>query len=168
MQFASASRLCRKYDTFTPVGMQDATEADGTVARTPLFPSDKKRSSSLPNDTLYSLQLNGSHTNAASGNGRGEGGVLNETGVTLDWVLSCTPIRTVVVPTTESPRSGNDIFVEEMIQPAEVSVFANFATGRPSWSGWTNATIKFNLRIMRNCATIEPCNNQKAVAGSLF
>jgi hypothetical protein len=148
--------------------MQDATELDGTVARTPLFPSDEKDSSSFPNDTLYSLQLNGSQTNAARGSGLGEGGVRNETTLTFDSVLSCTPIKTVVVPMIESPRSGNDVFVEEMTHPDEVSVFTNFATERPSWSGWTNATIKLDRQIMRNCATIEPCNDQKAVTGLLF
>jgi hypothetical protein len=148
--------------------MQDATELDGTVAHTPLFPSNKKDSSSFPNDTLYSLPLNGSQTNAARGSGLGEGGVRNETASTFDSVLSCTPIKTVAVPTIKLPRSGNDIFVEEMTQPNEVSVFIDFATERPSWSRWTNATIKFNRQIMRNCATIEPCNDQKAVAGSLF
>ncbi len=124
--------------------MQDATELDGTVARTPLFPSDKKDSLSFPNDMLYSLQLNGSQTNAARGSGLGEGGVCNKTASTFDSVLSCTPIKTVAVLAIESPRSGNNIFVEEMTQLDEVSVFINFATERPSWSGWTNATIKFS------------------------
>jgi hypothetical protein len=67
-----------------PDGMQDATKLDGTVAGTPLFPSNEKDSLSFPNDTLYSLQLNGSQTNAARGSGRGEGGVLNETASTFD------------------------------------------------------------------------------------
>jgi hypothetical protein len=84
IQSVSSSRLCKKYNTLTPGGMQDAAELDGTVARTPLFPSDEKDSSSFPNATLYSLQLNGSQTNAARGSGRGEGGVRNDTASTVD------------------------------------------------------------------------------------
>ncbi len=84
----SALRLCKKYSTFKPVGMHDATKLDGVVAHIPLFLSDVNNLLSFANNTLYSLQLNGSHTNAARGSGRGAGGVRNETASTLDCVLS--------------------------------------------------------------------------------
>ena len=77
-----------KYSTFKLVGMHDVTELDGVVAHIPLFPSDVNNLSSFANDMLYSLQLKGSHTNAARGRGSGTGGVRNETASTLDCVLS--------------------------------------------------------------------------------
>ena len=106
--------------------------------------------------------------NAARGSGRGDGGVRNERASTFDWVLSWMPTKMFIVPITESPKSENEIFVDEMTQPDKVSVLTNFETEWPSWSGWTNATNKFNRQIMRNCATIEAWIDQKAVAGSLF
>ena len=68
----------------------------------------------------------------------------------------------------ESPRSGNEMFVDEITHLDDLTVVMNFETMRPSWSGWTNAMNKFNLLMIWNCATIEAWIDQKAVAGSLF
>ncbi len=59
--------------------------------------------SSRAKDSPYCFLLNGCHTKAANGSGREEGGVRNNSALTFDWVLVCTPTMIVAVLMTESP-----------------------------------------------------------------
>jgi hypothetical protein len=123
--------------------------------------------SSLAKDMLYSCLLNGCQTKAARGSGMGDGRILNRIGLTFDWVLSCTPTINIAVPVMESPKSGKKHFVLESTQPEDLSWKLKLELGWPSWSGWMNATNKFNCRIIQIYAAIDAWMAQNAEVGSL-
>jgi hypothetical protein len=67
----------------------------------------------------------------------------------------------------ELPKSEKKHFVVERTQPEGLSWEINLETGRPSWSGWTNATNKFKRRIIQSCTTIDAWMAQNAEVGLL-
>jgi hypothetical protein len=122
----------------------------------------------LAKDTLYSCLLNGCQTKAVRGSGLGDGRIQNRTGLTFDRVLSCTPTINNAIPVMESPKSGKKHFVVESTQPEDLSWEPNLETGQPSWSGWMNATNKFNCHIIQSCTTIDVWMAQNAEVSLLI
>ena len=71
-------------------------------------------------------------------------------------------------PATESPKDGYQIGVLESNHPSVRSFTAKpVETARLSWSGWTKATTIERERIRRSWVTINACNSQNLLVGSL-
>ena len=71
-------------------------------------------------------------------------------------------------PAMESPKDGYKIGVLESNHPSVRSFAAKpVETARLSWSGWTKATTIEIDRIRRSWVTMDACNSQNLLVGSL-
>ena len=81
-----------------------------------------KSSSSIANETEYSVQLNGSQRDNPRGLGMDGGGDFSWSGSTVGAHDVCIPIRTWHDPDIVSLWVGNEVLVDVRHQPADLSV----------------------------------------------
>ena len=80
-----------------------------------------KSSSSIANETEYSVRLNGSQRDNPSGLGMDGGGDFSWSGSTVGAHDVCSPIRIRHDPDIVSPWVGNEVSVNDRHQPADLS-----------------------------------------------
>ena len=124
-------------------------------------------SSSIANETEYSVRLNGSQRDNPRGLGTAGGGDFSCSGSTVGAQDVCIPIRIRHDPDIVSPWVGNEVAVDDIHQPADLSALENDLTHFPSWSVITIATMTCKERRARSSATMDVCNCQKCEVVSL-
>ena len=80
-----------------------------------------KSSSSIANETEYSVRLNGSQRDKPRGLGMVGGGGFSWSGSTVGAHDVCSPIRIRHDPDIVSPWVGNEVAVDDIHQPADLS-----------------------------------------------